>query len=474
MASPVIFQEAVNRGVTFGLARWDEKASQGHLKERLEMAANELELALERSAKLPITDVSLLQRRKMIKRGYVEAMELLKKDKQQAVPPGQELQVAQGVKRKRWFDCAKNMSLKPFVALSTDAVRRFEWYADHAGRFVRDVESGCSLHHNTFCNPIVKHLLEGKTLRYHRLEQGNNLRRSFYIFPMYSDERGVEAQLAYSYMDSTMIEKNFLLTLSLRLSENTDIVGVAIKGLQLLTAEFKLAAECATGELTLLSTISQDAAQFYGPPLVRSEEFFIKQTQIARPDPACCKGSRHGLCANNNVSSELSDIFPEQVILWGFECSIPALESSTRSSFDEVGRGWKPPLRVRIIFSPHYFFIFYLMRWIKQYFIDLWERRQMVKTSNYTYAVESIGDDVEKFINDVSLQEVAETIKSKAINCFSRHPEPREYRIDWASVHGGASFTVENASVETAGVPRTRKKVQYAIEQEQGQVAGGN
>lgn len=48
------------------------------------MAASELELALERSTKLPITDVSLLQRRKMIERGYDEAMELLNKCNQQA------------------------------------------------------------------------------------------------------------------------------------------------------------------------------------------------------------------------------------------------------------------------------------------------------------------------------------------------------------------------------------------------------
>ena len=64
----------------------------------------------------------------------------------------------------------------------------------------------------------------------------------------------------------------------------------------------------------------------------------------------------------------------------------------------------------------------------------------------------------EKWINDVSVQEVAETIKSNAINCFSRQPELREYRIGWASRHGAAMFIVEKGSVETAGVPRTRKR----------------
>jgi hypothetical protein len=153
-----LVQETVSKSVSFVLGKREEKASQGHLMERLQMAVSELEFALERAQELPIRHLSLLGRRKQIKSAYNEAMELLDKHKQQqAVPAGQELQTGRGVKHKRWNFWANNMSLKPFVGLSTDAVRRFEWYADHAGRFVRDVESGCSLHHYTFCNPIVRH-----------------------------------------------------------------------------------------------------------------------------------------------------------------------------------------------------------------------------------------------------------------------------------------------------------------------------
>jgi hypothetical protein len=309
MVCSALVQETLSRGVSFALGRREEKASQGHLMERLQMAISELEFALERAKELPIRHDSLLDRRRMIKRAYLEAMELLDKHKQQqAVPPGQELQVAHGVKRKRWVISAKNMLItSSFAGLSVNDVRRFEWYADCAGRFVRDVESGCSLHHYTFCNPIVRHLLEGKTLQYHQLEQGNNLRRDFYILPMYSDERGSEAVLSYSYKDSTMIEKCFTLLLSLRLSESTDIVGVAIKGLQLFTAEFKHPVECAMGELTLLPNL-QDIAHLYGPPWVGIRERHINNTQFYHPDPACCKGSRHGLCAKDNVSSRLADI----------------------------------------------------------------------------------------------------------------------------------------------------------------------
>lgn len=86
MVSSALVQEAISRGILFGFDRCEEKASHRHLMKRLEMAVSELDLALERSTKLPITDVSLLLCRKMIKSANVEAMEVLDKHKKQAVP----------------------------------------------------------------------------------------------------------------------------------------------------------------------------------------------------------------------------------------------------------------------------------------------------------------------------------------------------------------------------------------------------
>lgn len=174
-----VVQEAVSRGVSFvfGKREEEEKTPEAHTMDRLEMAASDLELALERSAKLPITDVSLIRRRKKIKRAYVEAMELLDKHKQAAAASaGREReQITQGVKRRRpWGFCTKNTSATSSGALTTGHVRRFEWFAACASKFVRDVESGCSLRHHTFCNSIVRHLLEGKSLRY-ELDQGDQL-----------------------------------------------------------------------------------------------------------------------------------------------------------------------------------------------------------------------------------------------------------------------------------------------------------
>lgn len=178
-----LVQEAVSRAISSVLGRLEEKDSQRHIRERLQMAANELELALERSAKLPITDVSLLQRRKMIKCAYLEAAQLLDKHEQEAlVPAGQEGKVL-GTKRKHWIiSGVMSQATSSLCGLKMEDVRRFERFADCAGKFVRDVESGCSLRHYTFCNPLVRHLLEGKTFK-HEMEQGSN--STIYIYGPY-------------------------------------------------------------------------------------------------------------------------------------------------------------------------------------------------------------------------------------------------------------------------------------------------
>lgn len=317
-----VVQEAVSRGVSFvfGKREEEEKTPEAHTMDRLEMAASDLELALERSAKLPITDVSLIRRRNKIKRGYVEAMELLDKHKQAAAASaGREReQITQGVKRRRpWGFCTKNTSATSSGALTTGHVRRFEWFAACASKFVRDVESGCSLRHHTFCNPIVRHLLEGKSLRY-ELDQGNQLRR-LYMWPTCSGERGVEAVLRYRYVDRTAAEKCFMLLMFVRLSESTDIVQIASKGLRLLTSQFKLAAESAMGELTLLPDL-QCIVHSDANPLVDFQEQFSELTRHCRPDPACCRtSSRYGHCGSDDViPSELPHIFTEEIIFWGF------------------------------------------------------------------------------------------------------------------------------------------------------------
>ncbi|GJN24665.1 hypothetical protein PR202_gb12419 [Eleusine coracana subsp. coracana] len=85
MLGSALVQEAVNRVSSFVFSKRDEQAPLEHNVERLEMALSELEFALERSAKLPITDVALLRRRKLFKRAYEEASDVLNKHKPPSV-----------------------------------------------------------------------------------------------------------------------------------------------------------------------------------------------------------------------------------------------------------------------------------------------------------------------------------------------------------------------------------------------------
>ena len=130
-------QETVSRAVSFVLDKREEKASESHSLERLEMALSELQFSLERTANLPITDISLLQRRKVLKLAYINGTDLLDKHRRQALQKDQDIR--QGVKRKRrWIPPAKNLTTSSFAGLNRDDVRRFEWFADCAGKFVRD------------------------------------------------------------------------------------------------------------------------------------------------------------------------------------------------------------------------------------------------------------------------------------------------------------------------------------------------
>ncbi|KAF8783611.1 hypothetical protein HU200_000464 [Digitaria exilis] len=385
-----IVQEAISRviSVIFRKCKHFEKTSRGHSAERLEMALSELEFALERTAKLPITEATLLRRRKVLKHGYIEGMDLLNKHKLQG---NQDLR--QGVKRKRWITYSMNLSVSSYGGLNMDDVRRFEWFADCAGKFIRDVESGCSLRQYTLCNPLVRHLLNGKALKYEMCQ-----------------------------------------VLWLRVSESTDLVGIAIRCTESLSFLSKPAAESAIAELTQLPNLLDSA--YVMPWLVAGMQYVHPEsTQVWRPDPVCCQEEGHRP-VRNMVLSELSNRFPEQVILFSFTCCLPALVFSMCSSSDETGTSImthrQPPLQVTVGFVPH-----------------------IMKEQQESYATEIVGDNEER-IYDVSMQQVAETARSNAINCFSSQPELTVYARQWTSKHGGASFIVQKRSFDVKGGPRTR------------------
>lgn len=415
MVASAVIQDVVSRAISFMFGNSEEQAPDLHSTERLEMAVSELEFVLERTAKLPITDMSLLRRRKIFKLAYVEGVDLLKAHRQ-GHHHGAKEDVEQVVKRsKLWITRSKDScDSSASVSLSTGAVRKFEWFAELAGKFLRDVESGCSLRQYSFCNPLVRHLLEGKTLSYEMPEPGNRLLRRFYMWPVCVEGRGVETMLEYWYEDDKMPEKRFHLGLMLRVSESTDIVATAVKCLRSLASQFKVATETAAGELTLMANNLQNLSDSHHvpPPWADAdEESHTKYSQSLRPDPVCCKD----YCDNNVSSSELTHTIPEQVILFSFGCYII-------SEHDQ-----EPPLELIAIFAPHFAY--------------------KEDQPQEGYALEKLGDNVER--RYVGIQEVAETVRSKATDCFLNKAELTGYAVSWIARHGFAGFDVQKARTET-------------------------
>ncbi|CAL5078067.1 unnamed protein product [Urochloa decumbens] len=387
MVGSAVIQEVVSGVSSFVLGKRKDKESKGHMIERLEMALAELEFALERSMKLPITDASLLHRRNMIKQGCMEAAILLDKHKRQSQQEDQRI---------GWISHGRSLYLSLMglnkddsVCLRSSDVQRFEWFADCASKFVRDVESGCSLRHYTFCNPLVRQLLEGKILGYEGME-GTEVRRC-YVWPKCFEGRGVEAELQYRYEDRKMPEKGFRLTLMLRLSESTDIVGIAIKCLLSLQSQFKLVTESAMGELSLLPNL-HDISNSYDPSLVGIQPQYIRYSDIFRPDPICCEAKGEGFCPSSSISSELSHILPEPIMCADFRCNISARECILIRSTDDVDR---PPLELAAAVVPHL----------------------VQEGLQKSFAYEVIGFKEQR--RDGSIQEMSEMVRSQAINRFA-------------------------------------------------------
>nr|CAB3451817.1 unnamed protein product [Digitaria exilis] len=87
-----VLQEIVSRGASLVLGKRKDKASQGHYLERLNKAVHEVEFILDRTAKLPITEVSLLRDRIELKRDFIQSPCLLinKQHKKSKTSQGQQ------------------------------------------------------------------------------------------------------------------------------------------------------------------------------------------------------------------------------------------------------------------------------------------------------------------------------------------------------------------------------------------------
>ncbi|KAL6880269.1 hypothetical protein ACP4OV_011834 [Aristida adscensionis] len=432
IVASTLVQEGVSGVSSYVSNKLEEKASTSHMVARLEMALSQLEFALERTGKLPITYVSLLRRRKLIKQAYIDGTCLLNKYKLQLVDGHKETtQLATGSSFLERVIHAVKLSVSSLIGLNmgyltSSSVQIFEYYADCATNFVREVESGNPLQHVNFGHRLVRHLLEGKNLM-NQVMKGSQACFVLGLFPIHQEDRGVEAALGYTYVDMDRPEQCFHLGLLIRLSEDTDLVGITIKCLQLLTSRFKLVTESAIGELTLLSPLP-DIAQTDTLPMSLINEKYGDLSKLVRQDPVCC--------TNDVVSSDSSFGALESVI--GVY-----LEYVLHSSPGEVCRN-APPLYLTALFAPH----------------ACATQHQQGFVLNCGVKEEHIGG---------SIQQVEEILRLKVEDCVLHQPGPMLYYVSWYSAHGAAWITLGNEQAypkPTAARRRRRMVLDYGGKEE--------
>ena len=73
-------------------------------------------------------------------------------------------------------------------------------------------------------DPLIRHLLAGKILK-HRIITANKCLLFLLLAPFISAEHGIEGRLFFVQKDPNVPDDDFCFTVTLQLSESTDIVG---------------------------------------------------------------------------------------------------------------------------------------------------------------------------------------------------------------------------------------------------------
>ncbi|CAN6324863.1 unnamed protein product [Urochloa humidicola] len=474
IVSSAVAEEIVTQIVSSVLDKQKQKHQEPtkdeHL-ERLEMAHIKLEAALETSEKWRISDASLLRWRRKLKRAARECDDTLRRCKRRTA---EDEERQEAISRQSFpARCAHAArSLLSSVALisggrsSSDAsaaaaaatgehahgwtgspggaVRRFEWYADGAAEFLRFVELGGSPRrrgYNAFSDPLIARLLAGDELRY-RLVRGGQ----YYLFcvrPVFLEGRGVEAKLIFIYEDDDAPGNSLCIGSMLRLSESTDVVGVTIRCLQLLvTPHFRSTAEAATRELANLPT--QDFAWVPYAEASHKEHWNSIHRDMSewfRPDPLCCRNNHqqhlHDQPNTGATSRSSSEVSLEEVIEVYWQCQIPLSEynnmqgaraiadQGVRTESSSISKD-TPHLKLGLLFTPHGSL-----------------GGVMPRAESSLLEVIDGEEQHDGMYNNLSLQQLDETMLPKALECLYLKAEATAYQMLWQSRHGAAYLQVK-------------------------------
>jgi hypothetical protein len=440
-----VVQETVSQIVSGVFQKYKEHSNDKERIERLEMVQIKLEAALELSYKWQITDATALQRwQKKLKRVSQECDATLRECKRRIVQEQEEERTTEDGARAYTFAKRVARAGRSIISLfshdqtsnssaSASIVRRFERFADGASEFLRFVEFGGTPCQYMFFDPLIRHLFAGRKLE-HRIDRGDSRHFLFLIRPFSSSiEHGVEARLLLIHKDASSVEENFVLGVMLQLSESTDIVGTAVRSLELFTADHaKRAVDAARGELTQLAT--QD---FRWVPYAdsNSKQHWHKihglLTQWFRPNPECCKlhnkhrhrnspGSGRGSSDADESTSKLHHhTCLDQVIQVYLQHHVVVSDS------DHCSRNWnrKAVMKHGVLFSPH---------------CSPEDSKQLVPASG-------TGSSSAAAAQVINVEQLENIMFPTATDCLSLSAQATVYQMLWKTRHGAAYLLVGRA-----------------------------
>lgn len=440
IVSSAVVQESVSQILSALVPKYGDRQNSNSFRnlERLEMAHIRLLAVLETSDKWDITHISLLRWRRKLKCAFQECDDTLRKCKQRILEGEQkEMEVRNLSLPKRIAHASKSLVLSLFNHDNNDfnrsIVQRFEWYADGSSEFLRLLELGGAPRCHMPFDPLIRHLLAGKILQ-HRIIRENKCALFLQLEPYINEGHGIEGKLFFMQKDGNAAGDVFCFTVTLQLSEATNIVGIAIKCLQLFAPLSKSVVENIRKELMQLPT--QD---FSWVPYVDSQKKKYWDnvhrfgTQWFRPNPLCCKEhDKHKL----DKPSGLPCVSLEPVIQVGLRCQVSLSERASLSECKNSVRG-HPYLETGLVFAPH------------------GSSEDMLPVDKLPAVAAIYGEEQHCLHTAFTRGKLEEIMLPKAIDYFCQNEEATVYQMLWRSRHGTAYIQVERASIFKPSTRRT-------------------
>jgi hypothetical protein len=248
--------------------------------------------------------------------------------------------------------------------------------------------------------------------------------------------------------EGTAPKGNIYFSMVVQLSESTNIVGIAVKSLQLFAPHVKSTVENITKELTQLPTHDLSLVPFvYSHQKEHWGNLHSLATQWFRPKPLYCKqhDQHYAQPFSNQDMAGISDASLELLIEFNLQWQVSRTVSRKHKA--SVSGGImslqdSPYLKAGITFSPHRFSV------------------DMIPENKSSEVREIVGGDQHLLHTVITLQQLGEIMLPKAIQYFCQNAEATVYQLVWKSKHGDARIQVERPSMRTL---RTSLRTQRTI-----------